>query len=173
MRPIHWALLLLVLGILLWLLSRRQRKSSGLPDGALLYADSDYWQTLPKPLYDAELQLVGKPDYVIKDARGMVIPVELKSGAAPTRPWDSHIIQLAAYCRLIEKNFAQRPPYGIIRYQNKSFTIDYTDELETRLIALIAQMRQVEQDNCANRSHKQPARCRSCGYAQICDQRLT
>ncbi|MEL7627285.1 MAG: CRISPR-associated protein Cas4 [Anaerolineaceae bacterium] len=172
MRPLSWAILLLILGVVFWLISRRQRKSSGLPEGELLYADSSYWQTLPKPLYDPELELVGKPDYVVKDARGLVIPLELKSGAAPNRPWDSHIVQLAAYCRLVEKSFGQRPPYGIIRYQNKSFTIDYTDQLEARLKALIQEMRRVESSQIVNRSHNQPARCRSCGYSQICDQHL-
>ena len=172
MRPSFWAILLLVLGLLLWLLSRRQRKSSGLPEGDLLYADSSYWQTLPKPLYDSELELVGKPDYVVKDEKGWTVPVELKSGTAPTYPWDSHIMQLAAYCHLVERHFGQRPPYGIIRYQNKSFTIPYTDELDSKLLALIREMRFVEQNQTAQRSHNQPARCRGCGYSHICDQSL-
>ena len=172
MRPSSWAILLLVLGFLLWLFSRRQRKSSGLPDGDLLYTDSSYWQTLPKSLYDPELELVGKPDYVVRAEKGWVIPVELKSGNAPAYPWDSHIIQLAAYCLLVERHFGQRPPHGIIRYQNKSFTIPYTVELETRLHTVINEMRQVERTQSAQRSHNQPARCRGCGYAQICDQSL-
>ena len=67
MKPIYWAILLLALGLVVWLFSRRQRKSSGLPEGELLYSDSDYWQSLPKPLYDPTLQLVGKPDYVVKN----------------------------------------------------------------------------------------------------------
>jgi CRISPR-associated exonuclease Cas4 len=173
MKEFYWAILLLFLGLLLWLLSHRQRKSSGLPDGELLYTDSSYWQTLPKPLYDSELELVGKPDYVVKDEKGRVVPVELKSGNAPAYPWDSHIMQLAAYCYLVERHFGQQPPYGIIRYQNKSFTVPYTDELETRLRTVINEMRLVERAQSAHRSHNQPARCRGCGYAQICDQSLT
>ena len=55
MKPSFWAILLLVLGLLLWLFSRRQRKSTGVPEGNLLYTDSSYWQTLPKSLYDSEL----------------------------------------------------------------------------------------------------------------------
>ncbi len=172
MRPSYWAILLLVVGSLLWLLSRRQRKSSGLPGGDLLYSDSSYWQTLPKPLYAPELELVGKPDYIVKDERGCVIPLEFKSGNAPTHPWDSHIVQLSAYCYLIERHFSQRPPYGIIRYQNKSFTIPYTAELESQLLTVIQEMRMVERTQSAQRSHNQPARCRGCGYSQICDQNL-
>ncbi len=173
MEPSYWAILLLILGFLLWLLSRRQRKGSGVPEGNLLYTDSPYWQTLPKPLYDPELELVGKPDYVVKDEQGWLVPVELKSGNAPAYPWDSHIIQLAAYCHLVERHFGQRPPHGIIRYQNKSFSISYTDELETRLRTVIDEMRQVERAQSAQRSHNQPARCRGCGYSQLCDQSLS
>ena len=172
MKPAYWAVLLLVLGLLLWLLSRRQRKSSGLPAGDLLYTDSNYWQTLPKPLYDPALELVGKPDYVVKDKNGMVVPVELKSGNAPAYPWDSHIMQLAAYCYLVERNFGQRPLHGIIRYQNKSFTIPYTSVLETNLLALIKEIRVAERTQSVPRSHNQPARCRACGYLQICDENL-
>lgn len=172
MRPFHWAILLLVLGLLLWLISRRQRKSTGLPSGDLLYADSNYLQVLPKPLYDPDLELVGKPDYVMKDENGQVVPVELKSGNAPAYPWDSHIMQLAAYCHLVNRHYGQRPPYGIIRYQNKSFTISYTDELESKLLILLKELRSVERARFAQRSHQQPARCRGCGYSQICDQRL-
>jgi CRISPR-associated exonuclease Cas4 len=171
-KTVYWGILLLILGLLLWLLSRRQRKTTGLPAGDLLYTDSNYWQTLPKPLYDPVLELVGKPDYVVKEKTGMVVPVELKSGTAPSYPWDSHIMQLAAYCYLVEKNFGQRPPHGIIRYQNKSFTISYTSDLETKLLALIKEIRIVERTQLAPRSHNQPARCRACGYHQICDQSL-
>lgn len=173
MKPFYWAFLLLVVGLCLWLLSRRQRKSSGLPEGNLLYTDSSYWQTLPKPLYDPELELVGKPDYVVKDEKGWLVPVELKSGNAPTYPWDSHIIQLAAYCYLVERHFGQRPPHGIIRYQNKSFNIPYSPEMESRLRAVIKEMRLVERAQSAQRSHNQPARCHGCGYSHVCDQRLT
>lgn len=172
MTPLHWAILLLVLGAIFWLISRSQRKGTGLPQGELLYTDSDYWQELPKPLYDPSLQLVGKPDYVVKNEQGLLVPVELKSGNAPAFPWDSHIMQLAAYCRLVEKNFGQRPPNGIIRYQNKSFTIPYTSDLESKLLNLIEEMRIVERNQTALRSHSQPARCRGCGFYQICDQHL-
>ena len=172
MTPFTWAILLLVFGLLLWLISRLQRKSTGLPSGDLLYSDSNYLQTLPKPLYDPDLELVGKPDYVVRDENGRVIPVEFKSGNAPTYPWDSHIIQVAAYCHLVERHFGQRPPHGIIRYQNKSFTIPYTDEQETRLHTVINEMRQVERAQSAQRSHNQAARCRGCGYSHICEQSL-
>lgn len=172
MKSLFWPILVLALGLLLWLVSRSQRKNTGVPDGTLLYSDSSYLQTLPKPLYDPVLQLVGKPDYILRDKQGLIIPVELKSSPAPIHPWDSHLMQLAAYCHLVDHHFGQRPPYGILRYQNKSFTIPYTPDLESKLQALIAEMRQVERIQSACRSHQSVARCRGCGYNQICDQSL-
>jgi len=171
-KPLFWAILFLVLSLLLWIVSRIRRKNTGVPDGALLYADSSYMQSIPRPLYDSALQLVGKPDYVLRDKKGLTIPVELKSGAAPAYPWDSHVMQLAAYCHLVQHHFGQRPPYGIIRYQNKSFKIQYTPDLESKLQALIAEMRQAELIESVCRSHQSVARCRGCGYSQICDQSL-
>ena len=67
--------------------------------------------------------LTGKPDYVIKHDDGSLIPVEYKSAKAPNQPYESHIMQLAAYCALIESHFGTRPAYGIIRYSDRSFNI--------------------------------------------------
>ena len=172
MKPLYWAILLLALGLLVWLISRRQRKRTGLPGGALVYSDSGYMQAVPKPLYDPELELVGKPDYLLRIDQGVVVPVELKSGRAPNFPWDSHVVQLAAYCHLVERNFGDRPPYGLIQYQDKSFRLPYTEEQEQRLRALVNEMRQAERRMTANRSHQSAARCRGCGFSQMCDQRI-
>lgn len=167
---------LLILAGLVWLLGLWLRKRAGLPEGELLYSDSDYWQKVPKPLYDSDLELVGKPDYLLRKNGGSLVPVELKSANAPEKPWDSNIIQLAAYCYLVENNFGVRPTHGLIQYKDKSFKIPYTEELEARLIDIIAEMRQVERVCAAgytpHRSHNNKARCGGCGYAGICDQKL-
>src|SRR3972149_2334260 len=65
-----------------------------------------------------DLDLVGKPDYLIQSKQGL-IPVEVKTGRTPARPFESHVFQVAAYCALVERNFKQRPPYGIIRYPER------------------------------------------------------
>jgi len=116
--------------------------------------------------------LVGKPDYLLRIDQGVVVPVELKSGRAPNFPWDSHVMQLAAYCRLVEQNFGNRPPYGLIQYQDKSFRLPYSEEQERRLRALVNEMRQAERRMTTNRSHQSAARCRGCGFASLCDQKL-
>jgi CRISPR-associated exonuclease Cas4 len=58
------------------------------------------------------------------------------------------------------------------RYRNRTFAIDFTAELEARLLERLAEMRMQEKAGQANRSHESPARCAGCGYREICDQRL-
>lgn len=165
------ALLLLFSGLLaLWLASRRQR-AAGLPLGRVIYDDAGRWGKPEKPFYDAALSLTGKPDYLVEQ-NGKQIPVEVKSSWAPAQPYDSHLYQLAAYCLLVERAYTRRPPYGILRYRNRAFAIDYTPQLETHLLDLLAEIRQQQRRPAPDRSHQEPTRCSRCGYRSACDQRL-
>lgn len=42
---------------------------------------------------------------------------------------DSEVLQLAAYCLLVEETQGQRPAHGLTRYQNQTFAVDYTSHL--------------------------------------------
>jgi CRISPR-associated exonuclease Cas4 len=169
MLPIGLILILVAL-FLLWQ-SSRQRQQTGLPLGEIVYTDMGQGRVVIKPLYDPILSLVGKPDFLLEQD-GMTIPVEVKSSNAPVEPYKSHIFQLAAYCLLAERNSFKRPAYGLIRYKNRSFKVDYTDELESGLIDILEQMRQDERRAQVNRSHDEPGRCAKCGYRSICEQKL-
>lgn len=169
---LYLALFLLVLAVVLLLRGERQRIKAGLPGGRVIYTDTRAWGKLEKPLFHAELGLTGKPDYLV-EKDGLIIPVEVKSGRPPEAPYDSHIFQLAAYCLLVEKAYGRRPPYGIIHYSGRDFAVDYTPELETALLDQLAEMKRDEYRTQVDRSHEQPARCRSCGFRKICDQNLT
>lgn len=164
-------LILFALAMVFFWQSSRQRRAAGLPGGRLIYTDTDGWGKLEKPLYDAALNLTGKPDYLI-EKNGQIIPVEVKSGRAPEAPYDSHIFQLASYCLLVEKTYKKRPPYGIIHYENRNFAVDYTKELESALIELLADMRQDEGKRNIHRSHEQASRCKRCGYRNVCEEKL-
>lgn len=168
----HWtALLILLLALALYWLARRLRRDSGLPRGQVVYSDTSRWQPLEKPLYHRGLKLAGRPDYLVQQDE-LIIPVEVKSGTAPAQPYDSHIYQLAAYCLLVEENYLQRPPYGIIKYDDRNFHIDFSRQLEEALLQVLEEMRQAERQSVVDRSHQQAARCRGCGYAAVCEQRL-
>ena len=108
MRLFQIGLLILAISLLVFVFSLLLSKRSGLPEGRLVYADNEALQRLPKPLYDAELRLVGKPDYVMKLKDQSIVPVEFKSQNAPSYPYDSHILQLSAYCYLCEKAFGRK-----------------------------------------------------------------
>jgi len=170
MNP-YLALLLVLLALFLFWQAARQRKAAGLPGGRIIYADTRAWGPVEKPLFDPELNLAGKPDYLVQKGNS-IIPVEVKSGREVTAPFDSHIYQLAAYCRLVQHSFGKRPPYGILHYPNHTFAIDYTPALEGALLDLLVEMRLCEKKGDAERSHEQPARCARCGFRSSCDQRL-
>lgn len=165
------SLLLFIAALLLLWLSTRQRRGLGLPEGRLIYEDSGEQRRLGQPLFAEDLNLVGKPDYLIQSKQGL-IPVEVKTGRTPQRPFESHVYQLAAYCALVERNFRQRPPHGIIRYPERSFTVEFTQTLERQLVSLLAEMETDLRSGEMHRSHGVSARCRACGYGQLCDERL-
>jgi CRISPR-associated exonuclease Cas4 len=165
-------LILLVLAVLVWLLARLARRDTGLPPGVVIYSDTGGWSRLERPLFSASLQLAGKPDYLVRQ-RDAVIPVEVKSGQAPLGgPHPGHVYQLAAYCALVAETYGQRPGYGLIRYADCTLAVNYTRELEAELRALLADMRADAEADDVARSHGSAARCRACGYREVCDEAL-
>ncbi len=162
--------LLLLAGLLFWV-AGRQRRKLGVPEGRVLYEDSGAKRRLEQPLFAEDLGLVGKPDYLIQSNHGL-IPVEVKSGRTPNRPFGSHILQLVAYCALVQRNFNHRPPYGIIRYPQRSFTIEFTQELENQLHAILTDMRRALSSGELHRSHHVAVRCDACGYGNLCEEHL-
>ena len=170
-------LLLLVFGLflaaaLLLRGSSAGRAASGVPAGEIIYADDDAWHPQRDPLRIDDLRLIGKPDYLVRQRDGQLIPVEVKSGRAPAAPHEGHVLQLAAYCLLVAENFGTRPDHGIIQYEDDAFAIEYTAEMEETLLDLLADMRADLFANDMERSHESPARCRRCAVREACDVRL-
>jgi CRISPR-associated exonuclease Cas4 len=167
------ALLVALLAAALFWWSRRQQQASGLPAGRVVYADAKPVGAPEKPLYDRELGLTGKPDYLVKaESGGALVPVEVKSARAPSEPHEGHVFQLLAYCLLVERSTGKRPPYGLLRYRNRTFAIDYTPQAEQELLAVLAEIRTCERRREIPRSHDDPHRCIRCGFRSVCDQRL-
>ena len=166
------ALLLLLIGIAALILSRRAQSRAGLPTGQIIYADTSRWKRAERPLFSRQHQLTGKPDYVVREGRA-VIPVEVKSSRAPADgPREGHILQLAAYCLLVEETEGVRPAYGVVKYADQAFRVDNTAELRRPLLATLEAMRRDLARNQSRRSHSDPARCRRCGVRAACDERL-
>jgi len=158
-------LVLLIAGSIALLVARAARRRSGVPAGAVRYSDTGDEGEMPAALQARSYGLAGRPDYLVQQGR-QVIPVEVKSRAAPPAPHYSHVLQLAAYCLLVEENYG-RPDYGILRYADRSFHIPYTPELRQEVIETLAQMRDLSTAGEAP-TGRQTARCRQCGYREDC-----
>jgi CRISPR-associated exonuclease Cas4 len=165
---------LLLGGLALWLFVRSgtARRETGLPEGRVTYVDTGAWDRCDRPLFSQQHALTGRPDYLVR-LRGGVIPVEVKSGTAPQHPYDAHILQLAAYCLLVEEQEGRPPPYAILKYADRAFEIDYTPGLRAKLLDTLDAMRRDLRAPDLDRSHDEAARCRGCGYRDQCDQRLS
>jgi CRISPR-associated exonuclease Cas4 len=164
-------LILLVLAGFTFALAFWLRRRTGLPWARIVSEDVGPTRHLETPLYSARLGLSGKPDYLIEQ-RGRTIPVEVKPGRTATNPYDSDLMQLAAYCLLIEETENQPPPYGLLRYANTTFRLNYTPTLREELLAILDEMNDLLDVADVERSHDDPRRCRGCGFREICGDEL-
>lgn len=155
----------LALGRAAWL-----RRESGLPAGEVLQSDVEMG-VRGKPLYSARYGLTGTPDYLVQTSRGTV-PVEVKPGRAEQEPHESHLLQVLAYCLLLEEEEGKPPPYGLLRYSSGTFKVDYNRQTRAYLLLILDEMRQAAVANEVDRNHQLPARCRACAYNRVCDQSL-
>ena len=153
----------------LWL-SYRHMRETGLPPGKVVYIDTDHLGRPKSALFDPATHLTGRPDFLIRE-KGQLIPVEVKSSRAPFRPYDSHRLQLAAYCLLVEAVHGQIPSHGIIKYNDRGFEVPFTQALKNEVLDVLAEMRRFEYSQ-PDRSHEDERRCRACGYVEVCDQAL-
>lgn len=162
------ALLLLAALLGLWALSLRRK--TGLPWAPVLYQDTN-GGVVEKPLFAKKLGLTGKPDYLIEQ-HGATIPVEVKPSRRASLPYESDLMQLAAYCVLVEETTGQAPPYGLLRYAERTFRLDYTPQVRLDLFALLDEMREALDDDDCPRSHDEPRRCMACGFYEQCQDAI-
>jgi len=173
------AFLLLVLALMLFWWGNRQKGISGIPRGKIVSIDLHDSLRPQQPLFSMRYLLTGRPDYLLQRGREW-IPVEVKTVNEFHQPFEGHILQLFAYCLLVEEEFGVQPRFGYLQYRSRlphdqrtyTYRIEFNDQMKTKVVKLLNQMRQVEHSGEANRSHDETARCRGCGYAAICDQRL-
>jgi CRISPR-associated exonuclease Cas4 len=157
--------ILLLAALILAVSSRAARKRSGIPEGRILHADSEKRLDLRKTFFSPRLMLAGRPDAVLVDG-GWHIPVEIKIREPPENPFESHIMQLAAYCFLLEEA-GYRVREGVLVYKGKKvkeFRIPYTDELKARLILIVDEMRRI--GGIPPRIHSR--KCETCSVREHC-----
>jgi CRISPR-associated exonuclease Cas4 len=162
-------LLALGLGMIWW--GARRRQAAGLPPGKVVYSDTGKEEAVQAPLVSHRYGLVGKPDYLVEimGPHGrQVAPLEVKSRRRPPAPDPGHLLQLAAYCLLVEDVTGRRPPYGYLRYADATLRIEYTDELRRAVLRSAAEIRKARTAATVARSHQDSERCRRCGYSESC-----
>lgn len=137
--------------------------------GTLAYVDSE--REKPKLFVSKKHGLSGRPDAVLVEGEHH-IPVEIKTGRTPRGPLFSHILQVAAYCLLMEEEYGKAPPYGIIRYEGTSHDIEYNEDLKRLLIGKIREMRAAAEKGEAHRNHNRPGKCLGCSRRSVCPERL-
>ena len=169
-------LFLLILAVAFQLQSKRASSSAktmrmvyGIPAGKVIYSDLD---RPGKVLYSKNLGISGKPDYIVIGRGRSLIPVEIKSGRAH-EPHRNHVMQLAAYCYLVEENYHRSVPYGIIVYSDGlQHRINFDKYLRSDLQATVDEMKRTLGHDCPRRMHNHKQRCRHCSFNGSCKSSL-
>ena len=174
--PAGLGLLLIALVLLILLLNERRQqrrrlieerhKALGLPPGELVYEDAD---GQGESLSSSEYPLVGKPDYIVQLPDGHPVPIELKLGVQNvTAPYSNHVVQIAAYCLILEDYFELPPTYGILRYADREFTVEYTPALRKKVIRLLTEMARCTEQQPPPLTRQRVAKCRACVFQPVC-----
>ncbi|HET9999490.1 MAG TPA: Dna2/Cas4 domain-containing protein [Ktedonobacteraceae bacterium] len=147
------------------LIAEKQR-ALGLPEGKLVYEDAD---GQGGTLSSRDYPLVGKPDYVVQLPNGRPVPVELKLNVHDaSAPFSNHIVQVAAYCLILEDYFEQPPTHGILRYADCEFTVEYTPALRKKVIRLLTEMAKCSEQQRPALKGQVVKKCRPCTFKAIC-----
>jgi len=135
----------------------------------ITYVDSN--DRKPKLFVSKKYGLAGRPDFVLL-VNEEHIPVEMKTGRVPRGPLFSHILQVAAYCVLIEEEFGVPPSHGIIKYGQTENEIEYDSALKEMVISKLSEMRAIMENGEAHRNHNKPGKCRNCSRRTSCPERI-
>ncbi len=114
--------------------------------------------------------LVGGPDELRRSPDGRVVPVEVKSsrGPPPGRPpYFSHVLQLYAYCQIVEDQRGVTLPYGLLIYADGvPRKVAWDGRARQELAEWVARFREPYDGDALPSVPK----CRSCSYLPVCDR---
>lgn len=161
------AALFLVLALRQRTAVRKEKRTRGIPEGLIVYSDLN---VPAEPLFSKRSRLVGKPDYIVRH-KNRYLPVEVKSGGQP-HPQHSHMLQLAAYCQILEDASGEFVSEGILVYNNVPYTIAFDQQLRFELASVTSQMRESLHDGAVARNHQEPGRCKRCSLRRYCDDKV-
>lgn len=133
-------LLLVLLGILVfvWEKINKRRKdllsNVGLGQKILEVKESD------KFYYDSDLSLRSRPDAVLRDEQGFLIPILRRPNGKKVK--DRHVAEIIFHLICIEKAEGQPSPYGIIILgkESRQVQIVFSEERKSWIKSIIAEM---------------------------------
>jgi CRISPR-associated exonuclease Cas4 len=85
---------------------------------------------------------------------------------------DGHRLQLGCYFLLIEEEFGERPPHGVVVLGDGSrVEVKNSEELRSRVLEVAAKIREHRKKIREEIAVRQPAaKCRACGQRPNCGQ---
>jgi CRISPR-associated exonuclease Cas4 len=179
--PLVISLVWLLMAVILFRLAlkyffrvRASRARVGMAEGsgAVVYIGEGKPVDEDPALFSHRLGLVGAPDTIV-EREGLFIPVEIKTGRVPKGPLFSHILQLAAYCALVEEKYGRPPAYGLLRYgSGVEYEIEYNDDQRRLLEDKLSEMRSALTAREVHRNHNRPGKCAGCSRREGCPERL-
>ena len=134
--------------------------------GRVVASDSGVSRQTPV-LRSARYWLSGRSDYLVEEG-GRVVPVEVKPRRRSDTPWPRDVLQLAAYCLLVEEAEPRFAGYGYLRYASRTFRIEFTETLRADLLRTIAALRADLTAPDVDPSHADPRRCAHCAMLRVC-----
>ncbi len=135
--------------------------------GEILYVDGEDSRLLRSEKYG----LSGRPDYIL-EVGDELVPVELKTGRVPRGPLFSHVIQVSAYCMLVEDVMERKVSHGILRYGDVEHEIDLDDDMRGLVLGKLSEMREKSVTGDVHRNHQREGKCRSCSRRDMCPEKL-
>jgi CRISPR-associated exonuclease Cas4 len=164
------ALAALALALVLGAISIALQWRAGVP-GRIVESDGPVARPA-RVLRSAKYGIAGKPDYLILE-HGKVAPVEVKPTRQSDRPWLRDVVQLAAYCLLVDETHLHFAGYGYLRYANRTFKIDFTETMRAELLRTAERLRADLSADDVDPDHDDPRRCARCPVRVPCRRPVT
>ncbi|MFH0816766.1 MAG: PD-(D/E)XK nuclease family protein [Methanobacteriota archaeon] len=137
--------------------------------GEIEYLDLN--ATKPEMLVSKAHCIRGRPDLILQQ-EGASIPVEIKTGRVPRGPLFSHILQVAAYCVILEDINGKPATHGLLRYGSVEHEVEYTPDLKKLVLEKAASIRAARKAGGAHRNHNRPSKCKGCSRRAACPEKL-
>lgn len=146
-----------------------KRRELSVEQGDVEYVDREKEKS--RMLESEEFRLRGRPDYILK-VEDDTVPVEVKTGRVPKGPFFSHVLQIAAYCFLVEQDTGNSPPYGVVKYGDEEFEVEFDESLKDLLLEKLDDMREALEEEDVHRNHSREGKCKNCSRRDICPESL-